>query len=52
MYEFFTQHSIYVVLTIVLTIWIGIAFYLLRLERAVTRLQHDIPLSTNEASQK
>jgi len=39
MYEFFTQHSLYVVLLVTLTVWTGIAYYLFRLERTVTKLQ-------------
>lgn len=49
MYEFFTQHSLYVVLTVVLTVWIGIAFYLVRLERSVTKLQNSIESQSNKA---
>jgi hypothetical protein len=39
MYEFLTQNSLYVVLIVALTVWIGIAYYLFRLERAVITLQ-------------
>lgn len=52
MYEFFTQYSIYVVLSITLTVWLGIAWYLLRLERNVSKLQAEISLqgTTNSRS--
>jgi CcmD family protein len=42
MYEFFTQNSLYVVLAVVMTVWIGIAVYLVRLERTVTKLQNSM----------
>jgi hypothetical protein len=43
MYDFLTQNALYVVLIIALTIWLGIAFYLVRLERTVTHLQNTLP---------
>jgi CcmD family protein len=48
MYEFFTQNSLYVVLSVVMTVWIGIAVYLVRLERTVAKLQS----STDSSSGK
>jgi CcmD family protein len=39
MEEFFTQNSIYVVLVIVLVIFTGLFFYLVRLERKLTELE-------------
>jgi CcmD family protein len=48
MYEFFTQHSLYVVLSVVMTVWIGIAFYLVRLERTVTKLQSSMESQTGK----
>ncbi len=39
MYNFLVQNSLYVVLLVALTVWIGIAYYLFRLERSVTKLQ-------------
>jgi hypothetical protein len=50
MYEFLTQHSLYVVLLVTLTVWIGIAYYLFRLERAVTKLQEASPDTYSERS--
>jgi hypothetical protein len=41
MYEFLTKNSIYVVLCVALTVWAGIAFFLFRLERTVTKLERD-----------
>jgi CcmD family protein len=42
MYEFLSEHSIYVVLTIVLTCWLGIFFYLLRLDKKISLLEERI----------
>jgi hypothetical protein len=39
MEEFFIQNSIYVVLAIVLVIFTGLFFYLVRLERKLTELE-------------
>ncbi len=39
MEEFFIQNSIYVVLVIVLVIFTGLFFYLVRLERKLTELE-------------
>jgi len=39
MYEFLEQNSLYVVLLIVLMIWTGLFFYLLRIDRRVTKLE-------------
>ncbi|MCS6807707.1 MAG: CcmD family protein [Bacteroidota bacterium] len=47
MYEFLTQHSLYVVLIIALTVWLGIAYYLMRLERIVTKYEQSSSHSTN-----
>ena len=38
MYEFLEHNSIYVVLIIVLMIWAGLFGYLLRIDRAVKKL--------------
>jgi len=38
LYNFLDQHSLYVVLTIVLVIWVGIFVYLLWLDRKVNEL--------------
>jgi len=39
MEQFFVQNAMYVVLTIVLIGWFGIFFYLLRLDRKISRLE-------------
>jgi CcmD family protein len=39
MYEFLEQHSIYVVMTIVLMVWAGIFLYLLRIDGQVRKLE-------------
>ncbi len=38
LYDFLDAHSLYVVLTIVLVIWLGIFLYLFRLDRKVNEL--------------
>lgn len=52
MYEFLTQNSLYVVLIVALTVWIGIAYYLFRLERAVSVLQQASSDHTSSVSQQ
>ena len=42
LYDFLDAHSLYVVLTIVLVIWLGIFIYLLRLDRKVNNLYEKI----------
>lgn len=37
-YSFLDEHSLYVVLTIVLVIWLGIFIYLFRLDKKVNQL--------------
>jgi CcmD family protein len=39
MYEFLEQNAIYVVLIVVLMIWAGLFFYLLRIDRQVKNLE-------------
>lgn len=39
MYSFLEQNAIYVVLTIVLIIWAGLFFYMLRIDRKVKKLE-------------
>ncbi|MAT39584.1 MAG: CcmD family protein [Ectothiorhodospiraceae bacterium] len=39
MYEFLEQNSLFVVLTIVLIIWAGLFFYLLRIDKRVAKLE-------------
>jgi CcmD family protein len=49
MYEFLTKNSLYVVLCVAMTVWIGIAYFLFRLERSVSRLEQQSS-SGNEQS--
>jgi CcmD family protein len=39
MYEFLEQHSLYVVLIIVLMVWTGVFAYLVSIDRQVKKLQ-------------
>jgi CcmD family protein len=39
MYEFLEQHSVYVVLVVVLMIWTGLFFYLYRIDKRVKKLE-------------
>jgi len=39
MIEFMTENQMYIVLSIVLLVWIGIVVYLVRLDRKVSRLE-------------
>ncbi|HWP81175.1 MAG TPA: CcmD family protein [Bacteroidota bacterium] len=39
MTEFLAEHQLYVVLSIVLLVWVGIAFYLFRLDKKITKLE-------------
>ncbi len=39
MYDFLTDNAIYVVLIVALVIWIGIAWYLVRLDKKVRALE-------------
>jgi CcmD family protein len=39
MYDFFTNNALYVVLLITLTVWLGIAVYLNRMEKKITDLE-------------
>jgi CcmD family protein len=39
MIEFFAQHQLYIVLTIVLLVWVGIVVYLLRLDRKLATIE-------------
>ncbi len=39
MLEFLTNNQMYIVLSIVLLIWIGIVFYLLRLDKRIKELE-------------
>ncbi len=42
LYSFLDEHSLYVVLSIVLVIWLGIFIYLFRLDKKVNRLYEKI----------
>lgn len=39
MIDFFAHHQLYIVLTIVLLVWVGIALYLVRLDRKITTIE-------------
>jgi CcmD family protein len=39
MYDFLSQNSLYVVLTIVLICWLGIFIYLVRLDKRISTLE-------------
>ena len=39
MMDFLTQNQMYIVLVIVLLIWAGIVWYLLRVDRRITQLE-------------
>ena len=41
MYDFLTQNALYVVLIIVLICWMGIFFYLVRLDRRISSLEKE-----------
>jgi len=42
MLEFFANNQLFIVMTIILLIWAGIVFYLLRLDRKVKELEQSI----------
>ncbi len=42
MESFFQQNQMYVVLTVVLLIWAGIVFYLLRIDRKVNTIEKNM----------
>ena len=42
MMEFFTQNQLFIVMTIVLLIWAGIVWYLIRIDRKVKQLEDHI----------
>jgi CcmD family protein len=41
MYEFLEQNSLFVVLLVVLMIWTGLFFYLLRIDKRVSKLEKE-----------
>ncbi|MEK7263042.1 MAG: CcmD family protein [Bacteroidota bacterium] len=42
MYEFFSEHQLYIVLTIVLICWAGIFGYLVRLDKKIQEVEKSI----------
>ncbi len=42
MIEFFENHSIYIVLVVVLIIWTGLFIFIFNLDRKVSRLEKDV----------
>lgn len=50
MYDFLVHNQLYVVLIIVLVVWIGISFVLIRTERKIGRLEKIIE-KTNKLGQ-
>jgi CcmD family protein len=42
MLEFMGQHQMYIVLAVVLLIWAGIVWYLVRLDKKVTQLENNM----------
>jgi len=42
MYEFLTQNQMYIVLCITLLIWIGIVWYLMCIDKKITRLEKQV----------
>ncbi|HLA69178.1 MAG TPA: CcmD family protein [Bacteroidota bacterium] len=42
MLEFFANNQLFIVMTIILLIWAGIVFYLLRLDRKVKELEQSM----------
>lgn len=40
--EFFAQHQLYIVLSIVLIIWFGFVAYLFRLDRRIAKLEENL----------
>jgi len=46
MLEFFANNQLFIVMTIILLIWAGIVFYLLRLDRKVKELEQSMKKGT------
>jgi CcmD family protein len=42
MYEFLSQNQLYIVLCITLLIWIGIVWYLIRLDKKIGQLEKQL----------
>lgn len=47
MYNFFVENTLYVVLTIVLIIWFGLAYYIYRIDRNLKKIEKIIEADTN-----
>jgi CcmD family protein len=48
MYEFLTEHSLFIVLTIALIIWAGIMTYLLRMDKRISKLEEHRSVETKK----
>ncbi len=48
LYQFLSNNSIYIVLFIVLTIWIGIFIYLNKLERKIKLIENEMERNFDE----
>ncbi|MGD0591771.1 MAG: CcmD family protein [Bacteroidota bacterium] len=42
MYEFLSQNQLYIVLTVTLLIWLGIVWYLIRLDKKIGQLEKQL----------
>jgi CcmD family protein len=42
MYDFLSQNQLYIVLTIILIIWFGIVWYLIRLDKKIGQLEKQL----------
>ncbi len=49
MYDFFTRNALYLVLVIALVVWLGISWYLSRLDARLERLEQRMSDSTNDS---
>ncbi len=46
MYQFLVENTVYVVMTIVLIIWFGLAFYLFKIDRKLKKIEKIIETET------
>lgn len=46
MYQFLVNNTVYVVLTIVLIIWFGLAFYLFKIDKKLKKIEKIIETET------
>lgn len=46
MYQFLVENTVYVVLTIVLIIWFGLAFYLFKIDKKLKKIEKIIETET------